>query len=190
MKKIVITISKSTKDSAAYDASVDNLVLSIQEPCVVQIQGTTNTVVRYVRQENDLIIYFQDGTSIRVNGFFSGIAPESADSNSELVFNNEDDLTHVSFADIANVNSDYSSLELIPNVKKIDSIEPFFEESLEFGWGSLGASALLGALGGVLLNPSSKDGFLDQESIPSVKPVNNPTFIVLDDYGHQQGVYT
>ncbi|MFP1463576.1 BapA prefix-like domain-containing protein [Escherichia coli] len=58
-----------------------DVTVVIYEPSVVQVHAQASAVARYVREGNDLLIYMQDGTRIRCNGYFLQAANTAEESN-------------------------------------------------------------------------------------------------------------
>ncbi|STG53355.1 adhesin for cattle intestine colonization [Escherichia coli] len=69
MSLIIDVISRKTSVKQTLINPGDVTVV-IYEPSVVQVHAQASAVSRYVREGNDLLIYMQDGTVIRCNGFF------------------------------------------------------------------------------------------------------------------------
>lgn len=72
---------------------------------------------------NDLLIYMKDGSVIRCNNYF--VEDTETHNHSELVFNDNQALTHISFAD-AGEASGVAATELTAQAAPISSIEPFW----------------------------------------------------------------
>lgn len=89
---------------------------------MVQVHAQASAVARYVRDGNDLLIYMQDGTVIRCNGYFLQAANTA--KQSELVFADGQQLTHVTFAD---TEAGISPVELTAQTTAIESIAPFLD---------------------------------------------------------------
>ncbi|MLA17548.1 BapA prefix-like domain-containing protein, partial [Escherichia coli] len=98
MSLIIDVISRKTSVKQTLINPGDVTVV-IYEPSVVQVHAQASAVARYVREGNDLLIYMQDGTVIRCNGYFLQAANTA--EQSELVFADGQQLTHVTFADTA-----------------------------------------------------------------------------------------
>ncbi|VFS49194.1 BapA/Bap/LapF family prefix-like domain-containing protein [Budvicia aquatica] len=97
MNKTVDIISRKAETKTSL-INAGNLNVSLQEPSVLVIHGSSTEVVRYERQGNDLLIVMKDGSVIRCNGYF---IEDSEEKYSELVFQNDSGaLTHITFADI------------------------------------------------------------------------------------------
>lgn len=69
MSLIIDVISRKTSVKQTLINPGDVTVV-IYEPSVVQIHAQASAVARYVREGNDLLIYMQDGTVVRCNGYF------------------------------------------------------------------------------------------------------------------------
>ncbi len=179
MKRMINVISRETNDSVVHvnDNGSLNMAVFISHASVVQIQGNITEVVRYVRVDNELIIYFQDGSVIKLRNYFG-----DSEKESELVFDSEGELSHVTFDEVDMVNADLTPVELVANTSEIESIAPFFEQGWDLEISS--AAALFAGVGGYMLSNdkySSWDGEITGTT-------NAPTFFVIDEQGHQQGV--
>ncbi len=82
--KVVDVIIRKTAEKTKLTGE-GNLSVSISSPSVIEIQGSAQDVVRYVRQGNDLLIYMKDGSVIRCNNYF--VEDTETHNHSELVFN-------------------------------------------------------------------------------------------------------
>jgi hypothetical protein len=191
VSKIVDVIIRKSAEKTVLNAE-GNLSVSISAPSVIQIHASPTEVVRYERVGNDLLIYMQDGSVIRCNGYFIG-DPESEDRQSVLVFADDLGLTHISFADIGQ-GQGLTPFTLTPQATAIDSIEPFLESSLFEGdtpWGWIAGAALGGgAIGALLAHDSDGDDHTRTEVIDNTKEVESitPTFTVSDKQGDRQGL--
>ncbi|EOZ7469206.1 Ig-like domain-containing protein [Enterobacter hormaechei] len=166
-----------------------NLSVSISSPSVIEIQGSAQDVVRYVRQGNDLLIYMKDGSVIRCNNYF--VEDTETHNHSELVFNDNQELTHISFAD-AGEASGVAATELTAQAAPISSIEPFLEQGSVLSdapWGWIAGAALGGGAIGALLAHGG-DGETKTKVIDNTKEVESatPTFLLTDNAGDKQGV--
>ncbi|WP_458254776.1 Ig-like domain-containing protein [Enterobacter cloacae] len=166
-----------------------NLSVSISSPSVIEIQGSAQDVVRYVRQGKDLLIYMKDGSVIRCNNYF--VEDPETHNQSELVFNDNQELTHISFAD-AGEASGAAVTELTAQATPISSIEPFLtQESIlsDAPWGWIAGAALGGGAIGALLAHGG-DGETKTKVIDNTKEVESatPTFMLTDLAGDKQGV--
>ncbi|WP_420914281.1 Ig-like domain-containing protein [Enterobacter hormaechei] len=166
-----------------------NLSVSISSPSVIEIQGSAQDVVRYVRQGNDLLIYMKDGSVIRCNNYF--VEDTETHNHSELVFNDNQALTHISFAD-AGEASGVAATELTAQAAPISSIEPFLEQGSVLSdapWGWIAGAALGGGAIGALLAHGG-DGETKTKVIDNTKEVESatPTFLLTDNAGDKQGV--
>ncbi|WP_434083005.1 Ig-like domain-containing protein [Enterobacter hormaechei] len=166
-----------------------NLSVSISSPSVIEIQGSAQDVVRYVRQGNDLLIYMKDGSVIRCNNYF--VEDTETHNHSELVFNDNQALTHISFAD-AGEASGVAATELTAQAAPISSIEPFLEQGSVLSdapWGWIAGAALGGGAIGALLAHGG-DGETKTRVIDNTKEVESatPTFLLTDNAGDKQGV--
>ncbi|WP_426711602.1 Ig-like domain-containing protein [Enterobacter cloacae complex sp. 309I3] len=163
--------------------------VSISSPSVIEIQGSAQDVVRYVRQGKDLLIYMKDGSVIRCNNYF--VEDPETHNQSELVFNDNQELTHISFAD-AGEASGAAVTELTAQATPISSIEPFLtQESIlsDAPWGWIAGAALGGGAIGALLAHGG-DGETKTKIIDNTKEVESatPTFMLTDLAGDKQGV--
>ncbi|WP_420720505.1 BapA/Bap/LapF family prefix-like domain-containing protein, partial [Escherichia coli] len=80
--------------------------------------------------------YMQDGTVIRCNGYFLQAANTA--EQSELVFADGQQLTHITFADTA--AGGLAPVELTAQTTAIESIAPFLDtvaQTIAFPWGWL-----------------------------------------------------
>ncbi|HHT4028436.1 TPA: Ig-like domain-containing protein, partial [Enterobacter hormaechei] len=166
-----------------------NLSVSISSPSVIEIQGSAQDVVRYVRQGNDLLIYMKDGSVIRCNNYF--VEDTETHNHSELVFNDNQELTHISFAN-AGEASGVAATELTAQAAPISSIEPFLEQGSVLSdapWGWIAGAALGGGAIGALLAHGG-DGETKTKVIDNTKEVESatPTFLLTDNAGDKQGV--
>ena len=94
--KIVDVIIRKTAEKTVLTGE-GNLSVSVSAPSVIEVHGSAQDVARYVRQGKDLLLYMKDGSVIRCNNYF--MEDPEGKNHSELVFNNEDQLTHISFAE-------------------------------------------------------------------------------------------
>ncbi|MFV0450016.1 MAG: Ig-like domain-containing protein [Vibrio sp.] len=179
MKKIINVVSRKTNDSVIHTSDkLTNMAIFISEPSVIQMRGTTADVAKYVRQGNELIIYFQDGTIVKLRNYFA-----DSDSSSELVFESQGELTHVEF-DSVNISShDLTPVELVAHQSNIESIAPFFDDSsfLDYAFGI--TAGLFAGIGGYMLNDGKSESV--EVAAPQIETVSNPTFVVLDDSAEQ-----
>ena len=165
--------------------------VSISSPSVIEIQGSAQDVVRYVRQGKDLLIYMKDGSVIRCNNYF--VEDPETHNQSELVFNDRQELTHISFADTGEA-SGVAVTELTAQATPISSIQPFLEQGSVLSdapWGWIAGAALGGgAIGALLANGG--DGETKTKVIDNTKEVESatPTFLLSDKAGDKQGVLT
>ncbi|MEF4326083.1 Ig-like domain-containing protein [Escherichia coli] len=190
MSLIIDVISRKTSVKQTLINPGDVTVV-IYEPSVVQVHAQASAVARYVREGNDLLIYMQDGTVIRCNGYFLQAANTS--EQSELVFADGQQLTHVTFADTA--AGGLAPVELTAQTTAIESIAPFLDtvaQTSAFPWGWLAGAAVGGGALGALL-ASGGDGDSKTEVInnptPPAEPGNaTPSFLVTDNQGDQRGI--
>ncbi|AOP86854.1 type 1 secretion target domain-containng protein [Enterobacter kobei] len=186
--KVVDVIIRKTAEKTKLTGD-GNLSVSISSPSVIEIQGSAQDVVRYVRQGKDLLIYMKDGSVIRCNNYF--IEDPETHHQSELVFNDHQELTHISFAD-AGEASGAAVTELTAQATPISSIEPFLEQESVLSdapWGWIAGAALGGgAIGALLANGG--DGETKTKVIDNTKEVESatPTFLLSDKVGDKQGV--
>ncbi|MCK7182679.1 Ig-like domain-containing protein [Enterobacter kobei] len=186
--KVVDVIIRKTAEKTKLTGD-GNLSVSISSPSVIEIQGSAQDVVRYVRQGKDLLIYMKDGSVIRCNNYF--VEDPETHHQSELVFNDHQELTHISFAD-AGEASGAAVTELTAQATPISSIEPFLEQESVLSdapWGWIAGAALGGgAIGALLANGG--DGETKTKVIDNTKEVESatPTFLLSDKVGDKQGV--
>ncbi|MEP8460536.1 Ig-like domain-containing protein [Enterobacter hormaechei] len=186
--KVVDVIIRKTTEKTKLTGE-GNLSVSISSPSVIEIQGSAQDVVRYVRQGNDLLIYMKDGSVIRCNNYF--VEDTETHNHSELVFNDNQALTHISFAD-AGEASGVAATELTAQAAPISSIEPFLEQGSVLSdapWGWIAGAALGGGAIGALLAHGG-DGETKTKVIDNTKEVESatPTFLLTDNAGDKQGV--
>ncbi len=186
--KVVDVIIRKTAEKTKLTGE-GNLSVSISSPSVIEIQGSAQDVVRYVRQGNDLLIYMKDGSVIRSNNYF--VEDTETHNHSELVFNDNQELTHISFAD-AGEASGVAATELTAQAAPISSIEPFLEQGSVLSdapWGWIAGAALGGGAIGALLAHGG-DGETKTKVIDNTKEVESatPTFLLTDNAGDKQGV--
>ncbi|HGC1550923.1 TPA: Ig-like domain-containing protein [Escherichia coli] len=190
MSLIIDVISRKTSVKQTLINPGDVTVV-IYEPSVVQAHAQASAVARYVREGNDLLIYMQDGTVIRCNGYFLQAANTA--EQSELVFADGQQLTHITFADTA--AGGLAPVELTAQTTAIESIAPFLDtvaQTSAFPWGWLAGAAVGGGALGALL-ASGGDGDSKTEVInnptPPAEPGNaTPSFLVTDNQGDQRGI--
>ncbi|UAN24255.1 Ig-like domain-containing protein [Enterobacter sp. JBIWA003] len=188
--KVVDVIIRKTAEKTKLTGE-GNLSVSISSPSVIEIQGSAQDVARYVRQGKDLLIYMKDGSVIRCNNYF--VEDPETHTQSELVFNDRQELTHISFAD-AGEASGVAVTELTAQATPISSIQPFLEQESVLSdapWGWIAGAALGGgAIGALLANGG--DGDTKTKVIDNTKEVESatPTFLLSDKAGDKQGVLT
>ncbi len=190
MSLIIDVISRKTSVKQTLINPGDVTVV-LYEPSVVQVHAQASAVARYVREGNDLLIYMQDGTVIRCNGYFLQAANTA--EQSELVFADGQQLTHITFADTA--AGGLAPVELTAQTTAIESIAPFLDtvaQTSAFPWGWLAGAAVGGGALGALL-ASGGDGDSKTEVInnptPPAEPGNaTPSFLVTDNQGDQRGI--
>nr|WP_161622772.1 Ig-like domain-containing protein [Enterobacter roggenkampii] len=188
--KVVDVIIRKTAEKTKLTGE-GNLSVSISSPSVIEIQGSAQDVVRYVRQGKDLLIYMKDGSVIRCNNYF--VEDPETHNQSELVFNDRQELTHISFADTGEA-SGVAVTELTAQATPISSIQPFLEQGSVLSdapWGWIAGAALGGgAIGALLANGG--DGETKTKVIDNTKEVESatPTFLLSDKAGDKQGVLT
>lgn len=190
MNTVIDIISRKGAVKQSIIAS-NNASLVVYQPSVLQIHSPVSGVDHYVRQGNDLLIYMKDGTVIRCNGYFA-VDPATKEY-SELVFDDGQTLTHVSFAG----NSEAAGLApatLTPQNDIITSISPFIEHAVstagELPWGWIVGGTLAGGAVGALLANGGSDGDSKTEVVtPPGEPQSaTPSFITLDNTGDKQGL--
>ncbi|HDR2500299.1 TPA: Ig-like domain-containing protein [Enterobacter roggenkampii] len=188
--KVVDVIIRKTAEKTKLTGE-GNLSVSISSPSVIEIQGSAQDVVRYVRQGKDLLIYMKDGSVIRCNNYF--VEDPETHNQSELVFNDRQELTHISFADTGEA-SGVAVTELTAQATPISSIQPFLEQGSVLSdapWGWIAGAALGGgAIGALLANGG--DGETKTKVIDNTTEVESatPTFLLSDKAGDKQGVLT
>ena len=189
MSLIIDVISRKTSVKQTLINPGDVTVV-IYEPSVVQVHAQASAVARYVREGNDLLIYMQDGTVVRCNGYFLQAA--NSTEQSELVFADGQQLTHVTFADTA--AGGLAPVELVAHTAAIESIAPFLDtvaQTSTFPWGWLaGAAVGGGALGALLASGGGDDSKTEVvNNPPPAEPGNaTPSFLVTDNQGDQRGI--
>ncbi|KZP78148.1 type 1 secretion target domain-containng protein, partial [Enterobacter roggenkampii] len=188
--KVVDVIIRKTAEKTKLTGE-GNLSVSISSPSVIEIQGSAQDVVRYVRQGKDLLIYMKDGSVIRCNNYF--VEDPETHNQSELVFNDRQELTHISFADTGEA-SGVAVTELTAQATPISSIQPFLEQGSVLSdapWGWIAGAALGGGVIGALL-ANGGDGETKTKVIDNTKEVESatPTFLLSDKAGDKQGVLT
>ncbi|KNC09351.1 hypothetical protein AC791_11880 [Klebsiella sp. RIT-PI-d] len=184
--KVVDVIIRKTAEKTKLSGE-GNLSVSISSPSVIEIQGSAGDVVRYVRQGNDLLVYMKDGSVIRCNNYF--VEDPETHTRSELVFNDNQELTHITFADVGEA-SGVAVTELTAQATPISSIEPFIDQGSildDAPWGWVAGAALGGGAIGALLAHGGDD---KTRVIDNTKEVESatPTFLVTDHAGDKQGV--
>ena len=190
MSLIIDVISRKTSVKQTL-INPGGVTVVIYEPSVVQVHAQASAVARYVREGNDLLIYMQDGTVIRCNGYFLQAA--NTTEQSELVFADGQQLTHVTFADAA--AGGLAPVELSAQTTAIESIAPFLDtvaQTSTFPWGWLaGAAVGGGALGALLASGGDDDSKTEvvNNPPPPTEPGNaTPSFLVTDNQGDQRGI--
>ncbi|EGH1382502.1 Ig-like domain-containing protein [Escherichia coli] len=189
MSLIIDVISRKTSVKQTL-INLGDVTVVIYEPSVVQVHAQASAVARYVRDGNDLLIYMQDGTVIRCNGYFLQAANTS--EQSELVFVDGQQLTHVTFADTA--AGGLAPVELTAQTTAIESIAPYLDivgQTTAFPWGWLaGAAVGGGALGALLASGGDDDSKTEVvNNPPPAEPGNaTPSFLVTDNQGDQRGI--
>ncbi|WP_435926747.1 Ig-like domain-containing protein [Dryocola sp. BD613] len=186
--KIVDVIIRKTAEKTVLTGE-GNLSVSVSAPVVIEIHGSARDVARYMRQGKDLLIYMKDGSVIRCNNYF--IEDPDSQNQCELVFNDGQGLTHISFADTGKA-AELAATELTAQATPVTSIEPFLEQGSVLSdapWGWIaGAVAGGGGIGALLANGGN--GETKTKVINEIKEVESatPTFMVLDKAGDKQGV--
>ena len=188
MNKMIEVIVRKTAAKTALSGE-GNLSVSLTAPSVIEIHASAADVARYVRQGKDLLIYMKDGSVIRCSSYF---VAEGADGHSELVFADEQGLTHISFPDAADTVG-MAPVTLTPHASPIASIAPFLEhasgDSQVWGWAA-GAALGGGAIGALLAHDSGGDDKHHTKIIDKTREVESakPSFVVSDHKGDSQGV--
>ena len=186
--KIVDVIIRKTAEKTVLTGE-GNLSVSVSAPSVIEIHGSAQDVARYMRQGKDLLIYMKDGSVIRCNNYF--LDDPEGKNHSELVFNDQQELTHITFAETEEA-AGMAAVELSAQATPISTIEPFLEQASSLSdapWGWIAGAALGGGAIGALLAHGS-DGDTKTKVIDNTKEVESatPTFLVTDKQGDKQGV--
>lgn len=190
MSKVVDVISRKTAVKTAL-ASEGNLSVSLHEPSVVMVHASTHDVARYERAGKDLLIHMKDGSVIRCNGYF---IEDSEQDHGELVFQDDatQTLTHVEFADTGDALG-IQSVILHPTETALVNLEPLMlgASYTDLPWGMIAAGLLGGGAIGALLASGGHDsgGTTIIDNTKDVE-VANPTFLVSDKQGDNQGLLT
>ncbi|WP_075183661.1 Ig-like domain-containing protein, partial [Pantoea sp. 1.19] len=186
--KQVEVITRNTAEKTVVNGD-GNLTVSASSPSVIQVYASPQDVVRYVREGNDLIITLKDGTTVRCRLFF--LHDPQTDEGSELVFVDQQGLTHVTFTDAGEV-AGVAAVPLAAELTPVTSIAPFLAgqgalDSASWGW--LAGAAIGGGALGALLAHGGK-GESKTEVIDNTRPetVIAPTFLATDNQGDKQGV--
>ncbi|MCV7761272.1 Ig-like domain-containing protein, partial [Pluralibacter gergoviae] len=188
--RVVEVIIRKTAEKTALRGE-GNISVAVSAPSVIEIQGSAQDVERYVRQGKDLLIYMKDGSVIRCSHYFAEDPEDKL--HSELVFNDQQHLTHITFAETGDTAA-LASAELTPQATPIASIQPFLEQgnSLDDApWGWIAGAALGGGAIGALLAHDGGGGHKTRtEVIDNTRDVESarPTFMVSDNQGDKQGV--
>ncbi|WP_297199169.1 BapA prefix-like domain-containing protein, partial [uncultured Pluralibacter sp.] len=186
--KIVDVIIRKTAEQKVLRGE-GNLSVVVSAPSVVEIHGSAQDVARYVRQGKDLLIYMKDGSVIRCTNYF--IEDPDGKLHSELVFNDNQHLTHVTFSDVNDVNG-LAPVELTAHSAPISSIEPFLEHQSDtddlLAW--VASGVLAGGAVGALLSHDGGHNKHHKDVVDNTRDVEHakPTFIVSDKVGAKQGV--
>ncbi|PKA30673.1 hypothetical protein CWR41_12490 [Cedecea lapagei] len=186
--KIVDVIIRKTAEKTVLTGE-GNLSVSVSAPSVIEIHGSAQDVARYMRQGKDLLIYMKDGSVIRCNNYF--LDDPEGKNHSELVFNDQQELTHITFAETEEA-AGMAAVELSAQATPISTIEPFLEQASSLSdapWGWIAGAALGGGAIGALLAHGG-DGDTKTKVIDNTKEVESatPTFLVTDKQGDKQGV--
>ncbi|CAM3518978.1 MULTISPECIES: Ig-like domain-containing protein [Yersinia] len=116
-----------------------NQIVVLNEPSVVRIHAATDSVVRYERQGNDLILHMKDGSTVRYQHFFKA---DAEGHYSELVF---DDGLHQPFYAVfppTLLAAGGETVALVPEFAAIDGLS-----SLVLSDGIASNAVLAGVLG-------------------------------------------
>uniref|UniRef100_UPI0039890C40 Ig-like domain-containing protein n=1 Tax=Edaphovirga cremea TaxID=2267246 RepID=UPI0039890C40 len=188
MNNLVDVISRKTAVKTAFASESKLLTVSLQEPSVILVHAAAHDVARYERVGNDLLIYMEDGSVVRCNGYF---VEDSGKNHGELVFQDDASqaLTHVEFTDTG-ATLGVQTVSLHPIESALVNLEPLMiGSSSDIPWGLLAAGVLGGGVLGAIIGHSGKgDG--ETRIIDNTKDVEiaNPTFLVIDNQGDSQGV--
>ena len=188
--RVVDVIIRKTAEKTALRGE-GNISVSVSAPSVIEIHAAAQDVDRYVRQGKDLLIYMKDGSVIRCSNYF--VEDPQDKQHSELVFNDQQQLTHITFAEAGDTAA-LASAELTPQATPIASIQPFLEQGDSLSdapWGWIAGAALGGgAIGALLANDNGGGHKTRTEVIDNTREVESakPTFMVSDKQGDKQGV--
>lgn len=169
----------------------------LQRSSTVKISGTPDSVARYERQGDDLILHMQDGTVVRYQRFF---LLDAEGYHSELVFDDGTRLTHVNFAtnpEDAAALSAGEAAALIPQYEYLPDIAPLLLHSgSQSGLSAAAIGSILGALalgGGVIAASSSNSNDDNRPSTPpstpaslTVNPLANDNILNREEFGQSQ----
>lgn len=120
--KVVDVIIRKTAEKTKLTGE-GNLSVSISSPNVIEIGVLLRMWCDMSASGKDLLIYMKDGSVIRCNNYF--VEDPETHNQSELVFNDRQELTHISFADTGEA-SGVAVTELTAQATPISSIQPFW----------------------------------------------------------------
>ncbi|WP_339488513.1 Ig-like domain-containing protein [Pseudomonas sp. EL_65y_Pfl2_R95] len=187
MNTSIELINRATGHAVTLQAR-GNLTLDLPQPSVVLVHAPVDQVQRYDRTGDDLLIYLQDGTVIRCDGYFH---LDENQHHSELVLQDDSAaLIHISFADVAQFNPE-QRVPLQPQAEVLESVDPLLFGSDDFsGYGLLGlvGAGVGGALLGAGLDSGGGGGHTRTEVVDNTLPaeIAQPSFIVTDNQGQVQ----
>ncbi|MDN0087059.1 Ig-like domain-containing protein [Yersinia nurmii] len=116
-----------------------NQIVALNEPSVVRIHAATDSVIRYERQGNDLILHMKDGSTVRYQHFFQ---TDAEGHYSELVFDDgEHQPVHAVFP-MALLTAGGETVALVPEFAAINGLS-----SLVLSEGIASNAVLAGVLG-------------------------------------------
>ncbi|WP_049294562.1 Ig-like domain-containing protein [Franconibacter helveticus] len=137
-----VTIDALTRDGGQSISTVQSggtKTLLLTQPSIVRLHASAQSVVRYERQGDDLILHLQDGSTLVCKNYFL----ETDGQHSELVFDNgASSVTHAAFPVAAQGG-------LTPQFETLAGIDPLFithSHSMTYLASALGALAFGGVI--------------------------------------------
>ena len=137
-----VTIDALTRDGGQSISTVQSggtRTLLLTQPSIVRLHAAAQSVVRYERQGDDLILHLQDGSTLVCKNYFL----ETDGQHSELVFDNgASSVTHAAFPVAAQGG-------LTPQFETLAGIDPLFithSHSMTYLASALGALAFGGVI--------------------------------------------